>query len=151
MTKKLIKVSIAMILLGGLLGSSLNTKAYPAYLRQAQKYGAKDCMFCHNKAEGGEGWNVRGQWLIDEKERRKADAIDVEWLAEYKEGNQNNKVDKKDSEKAETDKSDHSEHSEKSDKREEGKEKDKSDKKQDGKEKTEESKKDKKDKKDKPN
>jgi hypothetical protein len=148
MTNKLIKVSIALILFGGVLGSSLNTKAYPAYLRQAQKYGAKDCMFCHTKAEGGEGWNIRGQWLIDEKDRRKADAIDVEWLAEYKEGNQSNKIEKKDSEKAETDKSDHSEHS---DKKEDEKDKDKSDKKQDAKEKAEESKKDKKDKKEKPN
>jgi hypothetical protein len=86
MTKNLIKVSIAIILFAGLLGSSLKTKAYPAYLKQAQKFGGKDCMFCHLKPEGGEGWNKRGEWLIAEKDRRKADTIDVEWLSEYKEG-----------------------------------------------------------------
>lgn len=120
MTKNLIKTSIAILLLGGLLGSSLKTKAYPAYLRQAQKFGAKGCTFCHLKPEGGEGWNERGQWLIDEKDRRKADAIDVEWLAEYKEG------EKKEGNKDESGSSDKS---------------DKSDKKEDDKEKKEESKK----------
>ena len=45
--------------------------------------------------EGGEGWNERGDWLMAEKDKRKADAIDVEWLADYKEG------EKKDGEKKE--------------------------------------------------
>src|SRR5919109_3175290 len=84
--KDLIKVSIAIVLFACLLGSSLRTKAYPAYLRQAAKFGAKNCTFCHLQATGGEGWNDRGNWLIKEKERRSADAIDVAWLAEYKEG-----------------------------------------------------------------
>jgi hypothetical protein len=82
----MIKVSIAVLLLAGLLGSSLRTKAYPAYLRQAAKFGAKNCTFCHTQPTGGEGWNDRGNWLIKEKERRNADAVDVAWLAEYKEG-----------------------------------------------------------------
>jgi hypothetical protein len=34
---------------------------------------------------GGEGWNKRGEWLIAEKDKRKADTIDVTWLEEYKE------------------------------------------------------------------
>jgi hypothetical protein len=82
----LFKVSIAIVLFAALLGSSLRTRAYPAYLRQAAKFGAKNCTFCHTQAIGGEGWNDRGNWLIKEKERRTADAIDVAWLAEYKEG-----------------------------------------------------------------
>jgi hypothetical protein len=86
MTKKLIKVSIAIVITAGVLGSSFSTQAYPPFLRKAQKFGAKDCLFCHKEPEGGEGWNERGQWLIAEKEKRKADAIDVEWLADYKEG-----------------------------------------------------------------
>jgi hypothetical protein len=86
MTKKLIKFSIAIVIVAGVVGSSFSTKAYPPFLRKAQKFGAKDCKFCHTQPAGGEGWNERGQWLIAEKERRKADAVDVEWLVDYKEG-----------------------------------------------------------------
>ncbi len=84
--KTLIKLSIALTLLAGFIGSSLNTNAYPPFLKKATKFGAKDCLYCHKNAEGGEGWNERGTWLMAEKDRRKAEAIDVEWLAEYKEG-----------------------------------------------------------------
>ena len=65
--------------------------AYPPFLAKAKKFGAKDCTFCHIAPEGGAPWNARGQWLIKEKERRGADAIDVEWLAEYKEGSADTK------------------------------------------------------------
>lgn len=115
MTKKLIKLSIAMILLMGLFGASLKTRAYPAYLRAAAKFGAKDCLFCHKMPEGGEGWNERGQWLIAEKDRRKADAVEIEWLADYKpaeksaekkEGESADKSEKKEGEKEEPKKKD---------------------------------------------
>ena len=86
MTKKLIKLSIAIVVIAGVVGSSFSTRAYPAFLRKAVKFGAKNCLYCHKESAGGEGWNERGQWLIAEKERRKADEIDVEWLADYKEG-----------------------------------------------------------------
>src|SRR5215468_10451016 len=86
MTKKLIKLSIAIFVIAGVVGSSFSTKAYPAFLRKAQKFGAKNCLYCHKQPTGGEGWNERGEWLIAEKERRKADAVDPEWLADYKEG-----------------------------------------------------------------
>ena len=86
MTKKLIKLSIAIVVIAGVVGSSFSTRAYPAFLRKAVKFGAKNCLYCHKQPSGGEGWNERGQWLIAEKERRKADDIDVEWLADYKEG-----------------------------------------------------------------
>jgi hypothetical protein len=86
MTKNLIKLSIAVVITAGGLGTSFSTSAYPPFLRKAQKFGAKNCLFCHKEPEGGEGWNERGQWLIAEKEKRKADAIEVEWLADYKEG-----------------------------------------------------------------
>ena len=86
MTKKIIKLSIAIVVIAGVVGSSFSTRAYPAFLRKAVKFGAKNCLYCHKESAGGEGWNERGQWLIAEKERRKADDIDVEWLADYKEG-----------------------------------------------------------------
>ena len=101
MTKKLIKLSIAIVVIAGVVGSSFSAKAYPMFLRKAQKFGAKNCLFCHKNPEGGEGWNERGQWLIAEKERRKADAIDVEWLTDYKEGAEKTEEPKKDEPKKE--------------------------------------------------
>ncbi len=101
MTKNLIKLSIAIVIIAGVLGSSLSTHAYPPFLRKAQKFGAKDCLYCHKEPEGGEGWNDRGQWLIAEKERRKADAVDVEWLADFKEGAKKDADGKEDSKKKE--------------------------------------------------
>jgi hypothetical protein len=86
MTIKLIKLSIAVVFIAGVVGSSFSTKAYPAFLRKAQKFGAKNCLYCHKQPTGGEGWNPRGEWLIAEKERRKADEVDPEWLVDYKEG-----------------------------------------------------------------
>ncbi len=127
MTMKLIKISIAILLVAGVLGASLKTRAFPAYLKQASKFGAKNCLFCHQKPEGGEGWNVRGEWLLAEKERRKADAIDVEWLSEYKEGEKKDE-DKKDGDKADKKEGDdeHKEDKEnKDDKKEEPKKKEK--------------------------
>src|SRR5262245_14369340 len=99
MRKNLIKLLIVLVLITGLLGSSFNPKAYPAFLKQASKFGAKNCLFCHKQPQGGEGWNERGLWLIAEKERRNADAIDVSWLSEYKEG-ENKGVEKKEADPA---------------------------------------------------
>ena len=63
-----------------------NAFAYPPFLAKARKFGAKDCTFCHVHPEGGEPWNERGAWLLKEKENRKAENIDVEWLLEFKPG-----------------------------------------------------------------
>jgi len=81
------KVFIATISLicitAALTGQAL---AYPPFLIKARKFGAKDCTFCHIDPLGNPPWNERGQWLVEEKERRKAEVIDVEWLADYKPG-----------------------------------------------------------------
>lgn len=80
-----IKIAVSLIFIVGVIvalaGQSLG---YPPLLAKAKKFGAKDCTFCHVDPEGGPPWNERGQWLIKEKERRKADTVDVEWLADYK-------------------------------------------------------------------
>jgi len=68
-----------------LAGLAAETRAYPPFLAKSRKFGAKDCLFCHLQPEGGEGWNARGQWLIKERQRRGAEQVDPEWLAEYKE------------------------------------------------------------------
>lgn len=98
MTKKLIKMTLAVAAAAIVLGSAMTTRAYPPFLKKAAKFGAKDCLYCHKQPEGGEGWNDRGNWLIAEKDKRKADVIDVEWLADYKE------ADKKDGDKKEEEK-----------------------------------------------
>ena len=48
---------------------------------------------------GGEGWNDRGNWLIAEKDKRKADSIDVTWLEDYKEAGEKKEGDPKEGEK----------------------------------------------------
>jgi hypothetical protein len=80
-----IKVIISSLfiisIIAALAGQSI---AYPPFVEKARKFGGKDCRFCHVKAAGGTPFNARGQWLIKEKDRRNADAVDPEWLADYK-------------------------------------------------------------------
>ncbi|HXG91649.1 MAG TPA: nuclear transport factor 2 family protein [Blastocatellia bacterium] len=87
-----IKIGVATIFIAvcvfALAASALG---YPPFLAKARKYGAKDCTFCHIDPAGGPPWNERGNWLIKEKERRGADAVDVDWLAEYKPGGEDKK------------------------------------------------------------
>lgn len=84
---KRIKVLVALGFVVAIV-AALSTQAfgYPPFLVKAKKFGAKDCTFCHVDPDGGPPWNDRGKWLIAEKERRKAETVDVEWLAEYKPG-----------------------------------------------------------------
>ena len=82
---KSIKIAIATVFIAGIVAALAGpTLGYPPLLVKARKFGAKDCTFCHVDPEGGPPWNERGQWLIKEKERRGAETVDVEWLAEYK-------------------------------------------------------------------
>lgn len=82
-----IKFAIALFFVASIIvGLSGKASAYPPFVGKAKKFGAKDCTFCHVDPMGGPPWNERGKWLIKEKERRNADAIDVEWLADYKVG-----------------------------------------------------------------
>lgn len=83
MIHKVLKTSIILTLTAVMLLASTQTQAYPPFLKQAAKFGAKDCTFCHTKPEGGEGWNKRGEWLMTEKDKRKADKVEIDWLGEY--------------------------------------------------------------------
>lgn len=67
----------------GVIGAN-RSMAFQSLMNKAKKFGAKDCLFCHSHEDGGAGWNERGQWLIAEKERRKAEKIDADWLLDYK-------------------------------------------------------------------
>ena len=80
-----IKILVSLIFAAGMVAALAgHTFGYPPLVAKAKKFGAKDCTFCHVDPEGGPPWNERGQWLIKEKERRGADTVDVEWLANYK-------------------------------------------------------------------
>jgi len=82
-----IKVGISLLFVAGIVAALAGqTFGYPPLLVKAKKFGAKDCTFCHVDPDGGPPWNERGQWLVKEKERRGADTVDVEWLANYKPG-----------------------------------------------------------------
>jgi hypothetical protein len=48
--------------------------------------GVTDCMSCHNEKlpkKGAMTLNDRGKWLVAEKEKRGAKAVDVAWLKDY--------------------------------------------------------------------
>jgi hypothetical protein len=81
------KVAVFLLFVAGavvsLAGQALG---YPPFLIKARKFGAKDCTFCHVDPDGGPPFAARGQWLIEEKERRKADPVDDERLGNYKAG-----------------------------------------------------------------
>lgn len=80
-TKRIIALVSVCGFIAGLAG---HATGYPAFIAKARKFGGKDCTFCHVDPEGGPPWNERGLWLVQEKERRKAEVIDVDWLANYK-------------------------------------------------------------------
>jgi hypothetical protein len=77
-------VATLVFIAGVVILLSNQSMAFPPFLAKAKKFGAKDCRFCHVKIEGGEPYAARGKWLISEKAKRNADAVDPEWLAEYK-------------------------------------------------------------------
>ena len=94
------KLFIAFIILAiVIIALPRRSFAYPPFVAKAKKFGAKDCTFCHVNEEGGEPYNERGVWLRDEKERRKADVVDVEWLVDYKPKGENDKKEKEKPEK----------------------------------------------------
>ena len=97
--KNNLKFLMAIAVLVGFTFSSFRTEAYPPFVKKAAKFGAENCLFCHKEANGGEGWNERGNWLIAEKDKRKADSIDVEWLADYKPEGEKKEGDPKEGEK----------------------------------------------------
>ena len=82
--KKIKGFAIVAFVVGIICTMAVQSIAYPPFVAKAKKFGAKDCRFCHVNLEGGEPFNARGQWLIKEKEKRSADAVDPEWLVDYK-------------------------------------------------------------------
>src|SRR3712207_3100965 len=60
-------------------------RPYPPFVSQAKRLGfpVKDCTYCHARPTGGQPLNQVGQWLVAERERRGAAAVEVKWLADY--------------------------------------------------------------------
>jgi hypothetical protein len=82
-----LKIAVAFFFATAIIAAfATESFAFPPFVAKSRKFGAKDCTFCHVEPEGGPPWNDRGKWLIAEKERRGAEVVDVEWLAEYKPG-----------------------------------------------------------------
>jgi hypothetical protein len=49
-------------------------------------FAVENCLYCHNEKlpkKDAATYNERGQWLKDEKEKRKAKEVDVAWLKDY--------------------------------------------------------------------
>jgi hypothetical protein len=47
---------------------------------------AASCLYCHGEKlpkKDAQTLNDRGKWLVAEKEKRKAKEIDISWLKEY--------------------------------------------------------------------
>lgn len=87
-----LKIAVALAFAIAIIATlATESLAFPPFVAKSRKFGAKDCTFCHVEPEGGPPWNDRGKWLIAEKERRGAEAVDVEWLADYKPGAQDKK------------------------------------------------------------
>ncbi len=87
-----IKIVLSVTFLVSLIAAlATQSIAYPPFLAKAKKFGAKDCRFCHVNPEGGVPFTERGKWLIAQKERRHADAVDPEWLAAYKKSSKKKK------------------------------------------------------------
>lgn len=49
---------------------------------------AKNCLYCHGEKlpkKDSVTYNDRGEFLMKQKEEKKAEAVDVNWLKDYKE------------------------------------------------------------------
>jgi hypothetical protein len=64
--------------------ASAGLQAKPSWPKKAQELGftdIKDCSACHTKAPA---LGDLGKWLMAEKAKRKASAVDLHWISDYK-------------------------------------------------------------------
>ena len=76
------KLLVATLVLVATSGSAL---AKPEFLAPAIAFGAKDCLHCHLEPGGGREWNARGHWLLEQKQQRGSEQVDIAWLGNYTE------------------------------------------------------------------
>ena len=83
--KPTLKVTAVLTLLA-LLAGPLQAKL--AWNKKARAYdaGVTACTSCHvneKPKKKGEPMSERGQWMMDQKEKRQAKDIDLSWLKDY--------------------------------------------------------------------
>lgn len=84
MNKRAVSILTASVLLGG-AGLSQATMPIQKKAKEAG-FPAANCMYCHAEkmpAKGKATYNDRGDFLMKQKEAKKAKEVDVAWLKEY--------------------------------------------------------------------
>ena len=84
-----IGLATALAAVGTWLAGAGVADATLAHQKKAKELGypAASCQYCHEDKlpkKAAHKVNDRGQWLVDQKEKRKAKEIDVAWLKDYK-------------------------------------------------------------------
>lgn len=87
MNKSLLKIGAAFTLLAF---AAAPVQAKLAWNKKAKKYDAAvtACTACHvdekpKKDDHGKPYSERGQWMMDQKEKKGAKEIDLSWLKDY--------------------------------------------------------------------
>lgn len=86
-----IPLAVAMLGAGFVLVSALPASASPQLLSESKKAGmpAKNCQYCHSTALPkketfkADELNDRGKWMVAEKDKQKAKAVNPGWLKDY--------------------------------------------------------------------
>jgi hypothetical protein len=83
-----LRVGATIVSLGVGLGLAASASATMPLMKKAKELGypAASCKYCHEEGlpkKGAATMNDRGKWLIAEKDKRKAQEIDVAWLKDY--------------------------------------------------------------------
>lgn len=81
------------VVLGAWMGAATPARATLPMQKAAKEAGfaVTNCLYCHGEKlpkKGAVTHNDRGNWLLAEKDKRKAKEIDVNWLKDYKEKDQ---------------------------------------------------------------
>ena len=83
-------LGLAIVLLvwcGGMLFSGISSATLEIQKKaKADGFPADNCLYCHTEKlprKGAVTHNDRGNWLIKEKEKRKAKEVDPAWLKDY--------------------------------------------------------------------
>jgi hypothetical protein len=77
-----------LVVLGAFMAASSSAYATMALQKKAKEleYPATSCTYCHVEKipkKGATTYAHRGKWLMAEKEKRKAAAVDAAWLKDY--------------------------------------------------------------------
>ena len=80
--------TVGALALVAFLGGAGDAGATMAHQKEAKAAGfpAANCQYCHEDKlpkKDAHKFNDRGQFLVDQKEKRKAKEVDMAWLKEY--------------------------------------------------------------------